>query len=126
MPKRTTTAAPRGTRDPERVRAAVLTAGVRLFAERGFAGTSLQNLSDVCGISVGLIQYHFGSKDDLYQAVKEHAMASYVASQEPQFALPTEAFDVFMGRGLAQYFRFFEQRPTWRRLAAWATLEGDT
>jgi hypothetical protein len=28
--------------------------------------------------------------------------------------------------GLREYFRFFESNPSWMKLAAWATLEGDT
>lgn len=96
-----------------------------LFAERGFAGTSFRDVSKRSGISVGLIQYHFGTKTALYDAVREHALAEYVEAQEPQFALPGEDFDAFMGRGLRRYFRFFEEHPTWMRLSAWAALEGD-
>jgi AcrR family transcriptional regulator len=33
-----------------------------MFAEHGFAGTSLTNISQVCGISEGLILHHFQSK----------------------------------------------------------------
>lgn len=115
----------RGVRDPERVRSLALEASVKLFAERGFAGTSFQNISDACGVSVGLIQYHFGSKEQLYEAVKEHAMQAYAESQAPQFALPLEQFYAFVDRGLRQYFRFFEQHSDWPRLSAWAELEGD-
>ena len=125
MPKRTTHSAVRGTRNPERVRAATLEASVKLFAERGFAGTSFQNISDACGVSVGLIQYHFGSKEQLYEAVKEHAIDAYVASQEPQFQMPVGDLFAFLDAGLRQYFRFFEDQSVWPRLSAWAQLEGD-
>jgi TetR/AcrR family transcriptional regulator len=115
----------RGTRDPVGVRAAALEASVALFAERGFAGTSFQNISDACGVSVALIQYHFGSKEQLYEAVKEHAIGAYVETQEPQLALPAEEFHAFLDAGLRQYFRFFELNSAWPRLSAWAALEGD-
>ena len=125
MPKRATVASARGARDPERVRAAVLDASVKLFAERGFAGTSFQNISDACGISVGLIQYHFGNKEELYEAVKKQAITTYVASQEPQFRMPVGDLFTFLDLGLRQYFRFFERHPEWPRLSSWAELEGD-
>ncbi|PIE75436.1 hypothetical protein CSA17_07490 [bacterium DOLJORAL78_65_58] len=64
------------TRNPERVRERVLDASTRLFAAMGFAGTSLRNISDASGVSVGLIQYHFGTKQALYDAVREHALAA--------------------------------------------------
>jgi TetR/AcrR family transcriptional regulator len=108
------------------VRAKVLEAGERLFAERGFAGVSFRELAQESGVSMGLIQYHFGTKERLYEAVKERAMASYMRAQAPQFALPGGDFARFVEGGLREYFRFFESNPAWMKLAAWATLEGDT
>lgn len=96
-----------------------------LFSERGFAGTSFRDVAERSGISVGLIQYHFGTKTGLYDAVREHALRDYVEAQEPQFALPTEDLDTFIDRGLRRYFRFFEEHASWMRLTSWAALEGD-
>lgn len=118
--------APRASRDPKRVRELVLEAGTRLFSTHGYAGTSFRDISEASGISVGLIQHHFRTKRALYDAVREAAFAAYVDAQRPQFALPMEAFETFMGKGLRQYFRFVESNPTCRRLAAWSELEGDT
>lgn len=114
------------TRAPEHVRALVLNTGMALFAERGFAGTSLRAVSDASGISVGLIQYHFGTKQKLHEAVKAHAIATYMAGQDSQFALPENDFGRFIDQGLRQFFRFFRQNPAWQRLTTWAMLEGDS
>ena len=37
----------------------------RLFAERGFAGTSVQDIADAMGVSRPALYYYFKSKDDL-------------------------------------------------------------
>lgn len=58
-------------RDSEATRCAVLDAAQRLFAEKGFAGTSMRDISYASGISQPLIHYHFGSKEGLYGAVRE-------------------------------------------------------
>jgi AcrR family transcriptional regulator len=110
-------------RDPERVRRRVLAAATRLFTARGFAGTSFRDVSTVCGVSVSLIQHHFGTKRSLYAAVKEHAVASYVKAQTGPAA--QARFDLDSRDGLRALARFFEGGPEWSRLAAWSALEGD-
>ena len=37
----------------------------RLFADRGFAGTSLQDIADATGLTRPALYHYFGSKDDL-------------------------------------------------------------
>ena len=41
----------------------------RLFAERGFDGTSVRDIADEAGINVAMISYYFGSKDKLLEAL---------------------------------------------------------
>ena len=67
-------------RDPEGTRAAVLAAAERLFAEQGFANTSLRDISCTSGVSHPLIHHHFGSKEGLYQAVKRRLVENSAAS----------------------------------------------
>ena len=64
-------------RDPEGTRAAVLDAAERLFAEEGFAATSMRDISTASGISHPLIHHHFGSKEGLYAAVKRRLVEGY-------------------------------------------------
>jgi TetR/AcrR family transcriptional regulator len=64
-------------RDPEGTRAAVLDAAERLFAEEGFAATSMRDISTASGISHPLIHHHFGCKEGLYAAVKRRLVEGY-------------------------------------------------
>ncbi len=41
----------------------------RLFAEQGFDGTSVRDITGHAGANLGAITYHFGSKEALYHAV---------------------------------------------------------
>ena len=63
------------TRDAGRSREALLAAGERLFAERGFDGASLAEVAAAAGLSRGAPNYFFGSKDELYVAVLERVFA---------------------------------------------------
>ncbi|MHA4817445.1 TetR/AcrR family transcriptional regulator [Streptomyces aculeolatus] len=57
-------------------RTRLLDAAERLFAEHGFAATSLRTVTDAADANVAAVNYHFGSKEGLLRAVVERAMAS--------------------------------------------------
>lgn len=49
----------------------ILTAAMICFAKRGFHQTSMQNISEEAGISVGLIYRYFASKEAVISAITE-------------------------------------------------------
>lgn len=54
---------------------ALLDAAARLFAERGYAATSMRDIAAACGMLPGSLYYHFAAKDDLLAAVYEAGVA---------------------------------------------------
>ncbi|WP_168929407.1 TetR family transcriptional regulator [Nocardioides sp. GY 10113] len=52
-------------------RGQILEAARRLFAEDGFAGTSLRQIASAAGVDVRLVSHYFGSKGDLFVAAVE-------------------------------------------------------
>src|SRR4029077_1876263 len=46
---------------------ALIDAAKRLFASKGFDGTSVKELSDAAGTNISLVSYHFGGKEGLYR-----------------------------------------------------------
>jgi len=55
----------------QRTRAAILEQAQRLFAERGFTDTRLEDLADAVGLKRPALFYHFKDKQALYDAVVE-------------------------------------------------------
>ncbi|NVI90223.1 TetR/AcrR family transcriptional regulator [Actinomadura sp. BRA 177] len=49
-------------------RARIRDAALLLFAERGVKGATFRGIAEAAGVSVGLVQHHFGSKDELREA----------------------------------------------------------
>ena len=47
----------------------ILDAAEALFAEKGFAETSLRTITSKAGVNLAAVNYHFGSKKALIQAV---------------------------------------------------------
>jgi TetR/AcrR family transcriptional regulator len=70
-------------------RGAVIHAAIRLFAARGFDGTSLPAVAEAAGIAVPLIIYHFKSKLLLWRAAVDAVYARidlHLASHAPAIA----------------------------------------
>lgn len=51
----------------------ILDAALRQFAERGFAGASVQQIADKAKVTKPVLYYHFGSKAGLFRALIEWA-----------------------------------------------------
>lgn len=47
----------------------IISVAERLFAERGFAGTTVRNVVSEAKVNLAAVHYHFGSKEDLFRAV---------------------------------------------------------
>jgi AcrR family transcriptional regulator len=47
----------------------ILDAAELLFTEHGFEATSLRQLTSAAGVNLAAVNYHFGSKEELFQAV---------------------------------------------------------
>src|ERR687891_1853122 len=47
----------------------ILDAAEQRFADEGFAGTSLREITALAGVNVAAVNYHFGSKEELLRAV---------------------------------------------------------
>jgi len=63
----------------EATRAALLDEATRLFAERGFAGTSLEDVASACQVTRGAVYHHFASKQALFEAVLDGQETKAVA-----------------------------------------------
>jgi AcrR family transcriptional regulator len=50
-------------------RAKLLAVARKLFAERGYKGTSIRAITDRAGANLGAVTYHFGSKQKLFHEV---------------------------------------------------------
>jgi len=55
----------------EALRRTVLEAAAKLFAQRGFGGTNLQDIADALGISRPALYYYFKSKEDILASLVE-------------------------------------------------------
>jgi AcrR family transcriptional regulator len=86
----------------EATRAALLDAATALFADRGYAGTSLEDVASAARVTRGAVYHHFAGKQALFEAVLEEqelradadvvAAADGAADPWDAAELATEAF----------------------------------
>lgn len=69
-------AARRQRADGHEARERLLLAALRLFAEQGFARTSIRDIAQAAGANVAAVSYYFGDKQGLYKAVFTEPMGS--------------------------------------------------
>jgi TetR/AcrR family transcriptional regulator, cholesterol catabolism regulator len=70
------------TRKGASTRARIIEVAARLFAKRGFEGTSLQDVADTVGISKTAIYHHFRSKDEILIALHHGLIDRIIERQE--------------------------------------------
>lgn len=97
------------------VRLAVVREATRLFAERGFDGTALQEIADAVGVSKPAVLHYFPSKEHIRDAVLEGFLAHW------KEALPRLVFATPTGLGRLEAIfgavrRFFADDPDRARL----------
>jgi AcrR family transcriptional regulator len=78
----------------ERTRAALIAAGRALFADRGFADTSTEELVRAAGVTRGALYHHFRDKRDLFEAVYEDVEQSLVSKIASSITTATDPLDV--------------------------------
>lgn len=69
---------------PKNTAVSILSAAEELFAEKGFAETSLRNITSRAGVNLAAVNYHFGSKKELIQAVFARFLTPFCAELESE------------------------------------------
>jgi len=50
----------------------IMEAAEKLFAAKGFNGTSVRDISEAASVNLAMVSYYFGSKEKLFEAMFEH------------------------------------------------------
>jgi TetR/AcrR family transcriptional regulator len=109
-------------RDADRTRSIILKAAAELFVEKGFADTPVSGIANKAGVTKSLIHHHFGSKEDLWWAVKELLFQEYEESQARMLE-EGEPDTGLLKKSMEMYFRFLQRNPQFVRFLAWTYLE---
>ncbi len=116
-------------RDADAAREAILSAAETVFAEKGFSGARVDDISKACGYSNSLIVHHyFKSKDDLYHAVMHSLKGERMerlrqimtpSGIEADVPLDADAVQTFIEESVRLSFNQLVEHPKLVRILAW-------
>jgi len=102
----------------------ILDAAVRVFSEQGYHTASMDEVSEVAGVSKPMIYAYLGSKEDLFAACI-HREATRLLEAITRGVRAELAPDMQLWHGLAAFFQFVgEQRQSWQVLHRQAISQG--
>jgi AcrR family transcriptional regulator len=96
------------------VRARILAAATRIFAQKGLEGSSVQDVADAVGLRKPSVLWHFRSKEELHRAVLEGLLSRWneTLPRLMRAAAREDRFDAVMDETIA----FFADDPDRARL----------
>lgn len=92
----------------ERSKSAILSTAIELFAERGFAGVSLDDLAAAAGVKRTLLLYYYKSKEELWRTAAAEVSTAFNTSLTTRIANvraanDTDRFRATLGASLDTY-----------------------
>ena len=104
-------------RNPERTRARILSAALKEFAAKGFAGARVDAIARRAAINKRMLYHYFGDKEGLFRAVLRRKIAERQAWAENLSGDPAES--------LPFWFEATCKDADWVRLLEWEALQSN-
>lgn len=111
-------------RNPDKTRARLLGAAVKLFSAHGYHGVAVDRIVAAAKVNKRMVYHYFGSKEDIYLAALAEVFARLENVELAAFAPKSEAGPVEkLRRLLAADFDFLDRNPEFVRMLLWGNLE---
>lgn len=111
-------------RDAAATRERILDAAQQLFISQGYGSTSISQVANLCGVGKSLVMHHFGTKENLWAAVKARRFESFKLQQQALFADSDVSLEQLMD-SVRAYFYMLKREPDLVQLLVRAELEQD-
>jgi len=107
-------------KEADKTREAILKAATKLFAKKGFSGTSTASIAKVAQVNEALIYHHYSNKAELWKRVKaEITQKSDVSAIHPTPSSLRE----FLEEAIQQRLTLYDNNPALHKIKQWQRLE---
>ncbi len=106
----------------EKTRKKILSAAQDLFAKNGFAAASISKIAAKARINQSLIYHHFGSKEELWKAVK-HEFSQELEQDRPLSEDEITDLDTFVQKIVVKRLNRYLDNPELVRIMGWQKME---
>ncbi len=110
---------------PKRTRQNVLQSALEVFASKGYAQASMDDIAAKAGVTKGALYWHFESKVDLYGAVVTHVLEMQTQDIVPALqkgVSPSEVVEALV----SSYLNFYRSNPLVMEFYSNMMIEGKT
>lgn len=105
----------------EITKARLLAVGIAKFAEKGFAGATVDEIVDAAKVNKRMVYHYFGSKEKLYQAALKDVYERLGSIEVTLLAEPHEIEETITEL-IQIYFKFLQENPEFVNLLLWENL----
>lgn len=102
----------------------ILQAATVVFVEKGYEGSSINEIANMAGINKSLIYHHFKDKENLWKAVKINLLEHHSGADISQLEFSAvRSFKEFLKNVITKRYTFYRDNPAIARLVMWQNLE---
>jgi AcrR family transcriptional regulator len=102
----------------------VIEVAIRLFAQHGYNGTSIRQITQAAGANLGAVTYHFGGKRALYGAALERCIGPLAERVRSAAASGDGDPLARLDRVVGLFFEYLRERPELPQLMLQETVAG--
>jgi AcrR family transcriptional regulator len=103
--------------DEDSTKAKILQTSEGLFAARGYKGTTIREIAEAVGVNVALVHYHWGSKEELWNAVHRKRLDQIIRmTRELVAEFPRADSPEAVEQIISRFFGFIAENPNVVRL----------
>jgi len=103
----------------------ILTVSLALFEKEGYDGTSMRQVADKCGLSLGVLYYYFKNKEDIYLELYSKSLDLMEESFREAMTSPVPDIPSRISLLIFSYFNFYNDHPDYYRVFTYGNRSGD-
>lgn len=104
----------------------ILEVSLSLFEKKGYDGTTMRQIAQQAGMSLGMLYYYFENKTDIYLELYGKALDLLEASFRTAMETPVPDIPSRISIMLYSYFNFYNDHPDYYRIFTYGNRGGDT